>query len=560
MEPSTTIRKMLAGNRFCVPAYQRPYAWDTTGKERPVIFFFSDLTDHIDSSTRAPYSFGHFLFETKSGNEYRVIDGQQRLTTIVIFLSALFRRLEALRPLTAEEAEARGDMIKQGSTYRFETVDYDDPLFKAYVIDRSKTDQNGLQTDSAKRMVKAYDYFRDMLRSMDENELLQLLQIVSDASCTTCPVSHESESVQMFVFQNYRGKKLTHMEILKALFLYHAHLHGGEEKDALIKEIKDRTESIYKAIFTIQYKIDEDDVLLYASKVYFNSLQGEDMIERINKIVKTDPIPFIRKFMPFLAASFGYLAQFFNEDEPQCMEIHSLVSLGGIAVALPFVIKAYAFGLPIEEKARLCASFESILLRHRLIARGADLAWRIEEVFRQFTKESPDVQPIIHRINEMKSANFGGKFWCNAELERVLQGQIRPDNAKFLLWKYENHLRSQKPDPSFSFPFPLRFDSVRKYHLEHIAPKTENKEPVAAGFEPLLDKDFIECLGNYLLLTPPDNIAIGNKSFPDIKRPAYTELLQQRKIREMTENDAFWDKTKIAARKEKIIQFIMGTI
>jgi len=29
METSTTIRKMMAGNKFIVPAYQRAYSWDT---------------------------------------------------------------------------------------------------------------------------------------------------------------------------------------------------------------------------------------------------------------------------------------------------------------------------------------------------------------------------------------------------------------------------------------------------------------------------------------------------------------------------------------------------
>ena len=29
MEPSTTIKQMVAGNKIFVPSYQRAYAWDT---------------------------------------------------------------------------------------------------------------------------------------------------------------------------------------------------------------------------------------------------------------------------------------------------------------------------------------------------------------------------------------------------------------------------------------------------------------------------------------------------------------------------------------------------
>jgi hypothetical protein len=31
MEASTTIRKMMAGNRIIVPSYQRAYSWETPG-------------------------------------------------------------------------------------------------------------------------------------------------------------------------------------------------------------------------------------------------------------------------------------------------------------------------------------------------------------------------------------------------------------------------------------------------------------------------------------------------------------------------------------------------
>jgi uncharacterized protein with ParB-like and HNH nuclease domain len=76
------------------------------------------------------YYFGHFLFEEKDEKKFGIIDGQQRMTTIVIFLSALFSRLKQIRPLNETEQETFEDIIKRNSTYRFETVDYDDRFFK----------------------------------------------------------------------------------------------------------------------------------------------------------------------------------------------------------------------------------------------------------------------------------------------------------------------------------------------------------------------------------------------------------------------------------------------
>ena len=93
MEPSTTITQMLAGNKIFVPAYQRAYSWETETDKNKVNkqtnVFLSDLVDYNKSSSTTPYYFGHFLFEERQINLFGVIDGQQRLTTIVIFLSAL---------------------------------------------------------------------------------------------------------------------------------------------------------------------------------------------------------------------------------------------------------------------------------------------------------------------------------------------------------------------------------------------------------------------------------------------------------------------------------------
>lgn len=161
MEPKTTIRRMLSGNFISVPKYQRAYSWD---KEKQVKQFLIDLDDYINSNSVTPYYFGHFLFEQKSGDLYNIIDGQQRLTTIEIFLSAVFKRLSQIRPLTVDEIEIKEDTIKRDSKYRFSTVEYDNPFFKDYVIDQNKISKNDLETLSSSRIADAFDFLKKNLR------------------------------------------------------------------------------------------------------------------------------------------------------------------------------------------------------------------------------------------------------------------------------------------------------------------------------------------------------------------------------------------------------------
>lgn len=105
-----------------------------------------------------------------------------------------------------------------------------------------------------------------------------------------------------------------------------------------------------------------------------------------------------------------------------------------------------------------------------------------------------------------------------------------------------------------------RFDKIDSPELEHIAPQTPTKgEPVAAGYckyDEEFTQQYIDCLGNYLLLSKSHNCSIGNKPFTD-KRNTYNHLAQQREIQEMTEETQVWTKELIGKRKTKIIDFVL---
>lgn len=560
MEASTTIKQMLAGNRIFVPAYQRAYSWDTESESskapKQVNTFLSDLEDYNRSSTKSKYYFGHFLFEEKSENEFGVIDGQQRLTTIVIFLSALFFRLKAIRLLSECEDESFEDLIKRKSTYRFATVGYDNQLFKDYVIDQIKKDKNGLETESAKRIVDAFDFFSQKLTDKDEEYLLKMLETVQGSSCTTHPVTDESEAIQMFIFQNNRGKKPSNLEVIKAQFMFIVHLYGGDEKESLIEEIKSRFEKIYKSISSIEYNIDEDDVLVYTLRVHFNSLWESNAIEKINKLLlEGNSISFIKLFTLSLAVSFEHLTTFFGKDERKNPEIHSLISLGGIAIAIPFIIKAYKFGLQQEQLSQLCSSLESLVIRHRLVGTRADITSRLNDVYKEFKEDNSGIRPIIDKIEWMKnvgSDSWWWAYWNNQALERALQGGINHSIAKFLLWKYETHLESQGKS-GYSM---TRFDKIINPELEHIAPQTENPETGYDTYDEEFVNQYINCLGNYLLISKSHNCSVGNKPFAD-KRASYKHSEQQREVQEMTKDNLNWTRSLIQERKEKIIKVLM---
>jgi hypothetical protein len=197
-----------------------------------------------------------------------------------------------------------------------------------------------------------------------------------------------------------------------------------------------------------------------------------------------------------------------------------------------------------------------------LIGTRAELIPRINDVYQKFSSEQPEIKPIVDRIEWMKnvsSDSYWWAYWNNKELEKALQGGINHSIAKFLLWKYENYLVSQGEN-GYS---PIRFDKIDSPELEHIAPQTPtNGEPIAAGYceyDEEFKNQYIDCLGNYLLLSKSHNCSVGNKPFAD-KRESYTHLEQQREIQEMTKDSPTWTKKLIQERKEKIVRFLMDNI
>jgi len=558
METKTTIKDMMAGNRIMVPDYQRAYSWNTTEKNDNghVNTFLNDLLDYTKSGSPAPYYFGHFLFEERKEHDFAVIDGQQRLTTISIFLSAAFRLMKEHRGLSEEEQEMYEDMVKRNSTYRFSTVAYDNILLRDYVIDQTKRDLYGIKTTSGRRITNAYDYLYSQLNQLGIVTTEKLVNAVARAACTTHIVNSESEGIQMFIFQNNRGKKPSNLEIIKAQFMYNLHLYGGMDAESMIQEVKERFENIYLNISRIDDFVDEDDVLSRTMQVYFNSLWRDNAMDEVDKALKQqNRLDFIMHFSHALADTFTNLEQLL-EDSKKDVNIESALLCGRYYIVLPFFIKAYSNGIEPRDISRLGKALGDLILRDSIVGTRADLRSRLNDVFEKF-QSSPD--DIIGRINWMKTReNWWWHYWNNDELRNAASGNWNSNwhwIAKVILWRYENHLINLS-GKGYS---PILFSNIKKPHLEHIAPQTENGETEAAGYD-TYDQDFrdnyLYRLGNFLLLSAPHNESIGNRPF-ELKRGTYEHLYQQREIVAMTETDYKWDKPKIAQRTEKLISFLV---
>ena len=100
-----SLSEIFSNKIFCVPDYQRGYAWDTkqwndfiqdlellSGKKN---HFFGTLTLKAIEKTKTIDEEGRAYLQ------FDIIDGQQRLTTVIVFLQAIFEEMLKIKDFKA---------------------------------------------------------------------------------------------------------------------------------------------------------------------------------------------------------------------------------------------------------------------------------------------------------------------------------------------------------------------------------------------------------------------------------------------------------------------------
>src|SRR5947208_8162058 len=120
----STLKMLFEGSKvFRVPNYQRAYAWDV---DHHVKTLLDDLMSDAPSPQQ-PYYLGTLLLEEEGEDEgfaqLSIVDGQQRLTSLIILVSVLMDSIESLSTATKL---VRDTFLEYMSVRKFHTVEDDD--------------------------------------------------------------------------------------------------------------------------------------------------------------------------------------------------------------------------------------------------------------------------------------------------------------------------------------------------------------------------------------------------------------------------------------------------
>lgn len=211
---------------FTIPGYQRPYAWGEEQAEELLGDLVSSLGDApAQLSDAAPYFLGSIvLIKAEASPEATVVDGQQRLTTLTLLLSAIRATVNdaAVQTGITKRIYEHGDVVSATQArYRLSLRERDRDFFRQQV-----QHEDGLQKlvqfnsplpDAQSRVRANARVLIAGLARLDQPQLVRLVQfIITRCYLVTVATPDLDSAYRIFGVLNSRGLDLSATDILKA--------------------------------------------------------------------------------------------------------------------------------------------------------------------------------------------------------------------------------------------------------------------------------------------------------------------------------------------------------
>ena len=250
-----------AKSDFLIPDYQRPYAWGIEECKTlwEDLFSFSFPNDDCDQfNSNDEYFLGPIVTFKNDNGKMEIIDGQQRLTTLMLLLRAFYNKLGSMMDsnsqamkLDIEKCLWRADMFgkykKDDLKINSEVAtDNDKEEFLSILKDG---DDAGMKS----RYAKNFKFFTEQINVFLSHypSYFAYFPAIILNNCVLLPIEAESQDTALRIFStlNDRGKPLSDADIFKAqLYKYYTSLGRKDAFIATWKDLEETATSIFHPI------------------------------------------------------------------------------------------------------------------------------------------------------------------------------------------------------------------------------------------------------------------------------------------------------------------------
>ena len=205
-----TVRELLTNsyNFYTIPEYQRPFKW----KREEIGQLIQDVRESMDTGE---YFIGSVIL-VKKPNDFDVIDGQQRLTTLTLILSVFYLkyRNNELKKCLVDDEENR---FRIKVSPRIDQRNDFQEGFLRDIIDGKEPDPNRRNLFSDKYYVTKELLSENDLYDDEDNAKTFYKYLLDNVSLIRIYTETEGFAVKLFYVMNTRGTSLSNDEVIKVI-------------------------------------------------------------------------------------------------------------------------------------------------------------------------------------------------------------------------------------------------------------------------------------------------------------------------------------------------------
>ena len=542
------IAQVLEDYRLRVPLNQREYSWTDEYVER----YLSDLTGAMRKSEDEPYFLGTIVLMRSAGDLWEVADGQQRLATTTMILSAI---RDCYHEMNNDDAAGsitsrflyRYDTKERGILPRLSLNTDDNSFFMERILKfPGKRTEIASNRHSHELLTKAAEIIGKRFKSLEsesgprgfDDELIRWEDFLKrSGKIVVAEVSDSRSAFIMFETLNDRGLQTNQADLVKN----HLFDKAGDRRD----EAHVHWSRMRGAIDSIGEK--EDDLTLEFLRLACCVLTGRttetEIMERVQQHTanKMDAIKLIALFDDLSA----HYAAILNSDSPRwngyqesIRKSIKTIDLLGVKQIRPLMLAVARYFEP-QEAARAFRRFVSWSVRFKIVGgRGGKLdegyALRANEIFSKVIKTDQDLA-------------LGEKDFVPTDA--VFRSNFR--GAKVNVAKFARYYLRALELTHLGETYPEYVPAEEGITIEHIMSQVPNSNVTEQDIETHSSR-----LGNMVLLRGIDNAGSGSDEFdkkkPILKASAYA-------LTAMTADNERWGVKEIEIRQAFLADLAVKT-
>ena len=542
-----TLAELLHRRLFEIPNYQRAYSWGSRQRDD----LFNDIKNILKEKNER-----HFMAtivclhrkEEELGTDVYdrldIVDGQQRLTTLILLLNAI--------KLALDPDKSRQKRVRREISELLVKPESDNLLLLQTNHDSSHHFSTFLRNGKAKSPDKGKTLAdRELLAAIrdcqkfvgnwieEKQELPHLYACIKNRlSFIFHQVSDEKVVYTVFEVLNNRGMEVSWLDRLKSMLMGKAFELQNANRDQLIPDLHTIWRDIYARIGLRQGLSTESlrfAATLYRSEMPNRSLSERDAVDELR--ANACDAENIRKVAYWLLGVTEAYDKVISNRRRNAVTRISQARLLAVAIYLRDDIHE-------TDQSELLNEWEKISFRiygmMRYDARTGvgdyvRLAWQISN------KNLPvnQIYSGIQSIGENYPIEEAIKALRNIDCYRKWQNELR-----YFMFRYEEHLTRKAGNNFKNEQWERIWEASPSDSIEHIIPQSTAPD------------DIRHVLGNLMILPPNLNKKLGNKK-PKKKLGEYrkTGLLSAIEVADQIESKNRWSKSAVQEREEKLLEW-----